>query len=97
MPAMDARSFAHLVRGDASAPSEAYAAMVRDRSVARTGRALVAGSHKLIAVDGREPELYDLVADPVEARNLASRQPRLLEDMTARLRRRQAVEEVDPF
>ncbi len=71
--------------------------MVHDRSVARTGRALVAGRHKLIAVDGREPELYDLVADPAEDRNLASRQPRLLDDMTARLRRRQALDAVDPF
>jgi arylsulfatase A-like enzyme len=102
MPAMDARSFAALVRGDvapaAPAPaSEAYAVMVRDRSVARTGRALVAGRHKIIAVDGRAPELYDLVADPAEAKNLARRRPRLLDDMTARLRRRQALDAMDPF
>jgi arylsulfatase A-like enzyme len=97
MPAMDARSFAALVRGEAAPAPEAYAVMLRDRSVARTGRALIAGRHKLVAVDGREPELYDLIADPGEARNLAPGQPRLLEDMTARLRRRQAIDAVEPF
>jgi len=101
MPEMDARSFADLVRGQppaaAAAPREVYAVMVHDRSVARTGRALVAGRHKVIAVDGRKPELYDLVADPAEARNLASRKPRILRDMTARLRRRQQADAVAPF
>jgi len=71
--------------------------MVHDRSVARTGRALVAGRHKVIAVDGRKPELYDVVADPAEAKNLASRKPRILRDMTARLRRRQQADAVAPF
>jgi arylsulfatase A-like enzyme len=98
MPEMDARSFAGLVRGERSAGSgDVYAVMVHDRSVARTGRALVAGRHKIIAVDGRKPELYDIVADPAEARNLASRKPRVLRDMTARLRRRQDADAVAPF
>lgn len=104
MPAMDARSFAHLVRdtadrgpGGPSSAAEAYAVMVRDRSIARTGRALIAGRHKLIEIEGRKPELYDVVTDPAEARNLAARQPRLLDELTTRLRHRQAVDQVAPF
>jgi arylsulfatase A-like enzyme len=96
MPAMDARSFAPLLRGDPGS-GEAYAVMVRDRSVARSGRALIAGRFKLIAVDGRRAELYDLVADPAEAKNLASRKPPILADLMARMARRQAADEVSPF
>lgn len=104
MPAMDARSFAHLVRDpggrgarDPSSAAEAYAVMVRDRSIARTGRALVAGRHKLIEIEGRKPELYDVVQDPAEARNLSRKMPGLLDELTTRLRRRQAVDQVAPF
>jgi arylsulfatase A-like enzyme len=100
MPEMDARSFADLARGErgpGSRSRDVYAVMVHDRSVARTGRAVVAGRLKMIAIDGRKPELYDVVADPGETRNLASKKPRLLRDMTSRLRRREDSDAVAPF
>jgi arylsulfatase A-like enzyme len=103
MPAMDGSSFASLVRGvdrkagEAASDREAYSVMVRDRSVARSGRALVAGRYKLIAVDGRRMELYDLAADPLEAKNLARRQPQRVTDLAARLARRREADAVPPF
>jgi arylsulfatase A-like enzyme len=99
MPAMDGRSFAAMLRAGPGAPAErdVYAVMVRDRSVQRSGRALVAGRYKLIAVDGRRPELYDLHADPAEARNLARERPELAADLAARLGRRSATDAVPPF
>jgi choline-sulfatase len=99
MPRMDARSFAPLVRGaaDDAEAGEAYAVMVRDRSVPRDGQALVAGRYKVIEVDGRKPELYDLAADPAEAKNLAKKRKKLLRDMTERLRRRRSIDAIAPF
>jgi len=97
LPAMDARSFAPLARSEAPAPGDVYAVMVRDRSVQRSGRAVVAGRYKLILIDGKKPELYDLAADPGEKRNVARHRAAVLSDMTEKLERRRATDGVEPF
>ena len=97
MPTMDARSFARRPGDGGPGGGEAYAVMVRDRSVPRSGSAMVAGRYKLIDVDGRKPELYDLAADPSEAKNLASEKPDLIDDLWDKMDRRRAIDEEAPF
>jgi tetratricopeptide (TPR) repeat protein len=50
----------------------------------RALRGVVWDGHKM--VDGREPELFDLRADPAELTNLATRDPGRLDDLAERLR-----------
>jgi len=55
-----------------------------------TGHAvLIDGRYKLHKIDGR-CELYDLVADPAETKDIAARQPELVERMKAQLEQWQA-------
>ena len=87
MPAMDGVSLAPLLTGArAEIPDggEAYLVMVKDRSVARTQRALVLGKWKIITdADGTlaSAELYDVRADRDELNNLATRESAVLTRM----------------
>jgi choline-sulfatase len=74
----NARSHAAEVRGlpptDGARP--VLAELIRDRQIGRSLRAVIVGRHKLIW-DPRAStyELFDLVRDPADAHNLASRAP----------------------
>jgi arylsulfatase A-like enzyme len=99
LPDMDGRSLADLVTG-ARAPDPdgglAYAVMLKDRSSSQEAYAVVRGRHKLI--DGPKGiELYDLVADPKEAKNLADEQPELRAELEAVLAERRALDARPPF
>ncbi|HWM86100.1 MAG TPA: sulfatase [Kofleriaceae bacterium] len=103
MPAMDGVSLAPLLRGEPPRGppddrGEAYAAMIADRSVATSARALMAGRHKLIwrEEDGIV-ELYDLPADPGELRDLAARLPDVKAGLMNRLKALRALEQTSPF
>jgi hypothetical protein len=101
MPSMDGASFGPLLRGGgggAAALGEAYSAMIEDRSVGASSRALVVGRHKLIWHEsGAELELYDLAVDPDERHNLVDRVPALQAALRARLAARRRGEQVSPF
>lgn len=99
MPAMDGKSFAPVLRREVPIGIEhggTYAAMIADRSVEREMRAVVDGRYKLIW-NGGDVELYDYVADPAEARNIAVQQPELARRLRVRLTQRRETDEVDPF
>ncbi|HUS68840.1 MAG TPA: sulfatase [Kofleriaceae bacterium] len=99
MPAMDGRSFAPVLRREAPIGIEhgdGYSAMIADRSVEREMRAVVDGRYKLIW-NGGDVELYDYVADPAEARNIAVQQPEVAKRLRVRLTQRRETDEVDPF
>lgn len=75
---MDGYSHAKALRGESSfGPGYAYLAMIADRSVSESASALVMGRYKLLA-RVRGVELYDIVADPGELRDLARQQPALV-------------------
>ncbi len=99
LPDMDGRSLADLVTG-ARAPDPdggfAYAVMLKDRSSSQEAYAVVHGRHKLIDGDGGL-ELYDLVADPKEATNLADDQPETVATLRALLQERRALDTRTPF
>lgn len=93
---LEGRSLAALLWGQRpSGEGYAFAAMIRDRSVAEERVALVRGRWKLI----RGPhglELYDLDADPNELRNLAGSAPELA-IMRQLLRDRHLLDQQSPF
>jgi choline-sulfatase len=101
MPHMDGVSLAPLLRGkaaDIAGAGEAYSAMIADRSVPVSQRAVIAGRYKLIwTEEGDRLELFDLSADPGERRDLSGSQPQLRAAMKARLDARRAQDEVSPF
>jgi arylsulfatase A-like enzyme len=100
MPDMDGLSFADVVLGKRRGlldAGEAYFSMVPDHSVRQSAWGLVSGRYKLIVPGGGQPELYDIVADPKEASNLAETRPELLEEMQRRLARRKRLDRVPPF
>jgi arylsulfatase A-like enzyme len=100
MPAMDGVSIAGVLRGTAATDieaGEAYAAMIEDRSVATDQRALVVGRWKLIATDGSPYQLYDLVADPDEKRNLFAQRPEIAARLRKRLAERRRIDRQAPF
>jgi arylsulfatase A-like enzyme len=100
MPEMDGASFADVLRGVASPRLDAGAAYVvqlRDRSVARTLRAVVLGGHKLIVDEADAPiGLYDLVADPHETRDLRAGRPELVARLRRELARRREIDRILP-
>lgn len=53
--------------------------LVKDRQCDRPRRAVWMGNHKLIEVDGRDVELYDVLEDPTEALNLSAILPENVE------------------
>ena len=100
-PTLDGRSLADLLTG-ARAPDvdrgRAFAAMIVDRFV-RTGlRAIVLGRWKLIHhVDTNRGELYDLVSDPRELTDRATRDPGPLQRLRAALFEQAARDRASPF
>jgi arylsulfatase A-like enzyme len=61
-------------------------------------RALIHGRYKLLAIDDRRFELFDLESDPAEAHSLRTTDRAAFEDMLARFRTAQsAVHEVTPY
>jgi arylsulfatase A-like enzyme len=101
MPAMDGVSIAPVARGEAPddlASGEAYAAMIRDRSISTERRALISGRYKLLwRADRKAVELYDIVSDPAEKTDLAASQPDVVARLRAHLDARRALDSVDPF
>ena len=96
----DGKSLMPLIRGDVPSDDEAvvFSHQVRDRSVSQTIDAIIVGRHKLIAAAGRKLELYDVVADPDETRNLAGAQPERVEGMATALRARmKQLSRLSPF
>lgn len=69
---MDSRSLRPVVEGRARTHREFL------RSGLKKWRAVWDGRHKLVTGFGEAPELYDLVADPLENRNLAAETPRVI-------------------
>lgn len=79
------RSFAPLLRGEEIAPAPVY--LESEYSALNFGwsslRGIVRGRWKLIAAP--QPELYDLLADPGESRDLAAERPELVRELSAEL------------
>ncbi len=101
MPQMDGTSLAPLLLG-AEQPSrdagEALSVMVKDRSVKTAMRALVSGRYKLIKTDGDENiEVYDMITDPGEKTNLASKRPELVQELERKLQARDERDSISPF
>ncbi|MCE9572266.1 MAG: sulfatase-like hydrolase/transferase [Deltaproteobacteria bacterium] len=99
MPEMDGRSVADLVTGARPgdpAGGRAFAAQVRDRSVATDLRAFVDGKWKVIDT-GAKLELYDLRADPNELHDLATERPQELARLKGLLEAHAAIDDVSPF
>lgn len=99
MPEMDGVSLVPILEGTLSSAmdaGEAYAAMIPDRSVSTEQRALIVGNYKII-VKGKKVELFDLVSDPKEARDLAKSRPEIRDKLLDRLRQRQQTDELAPF
>jgi arylsulfatase A-like enzyme len=91
-PRSNGRSLAPLMRGEETEDRPAYAQIVTINGGARKV-ALREGSYKLIQnAFPKVPavELYDLAADPAEARNLASEEKELREQLQEKLRRARA-------
>ncbi len=101
MPTMDGVSVAPMLRGkaiDRLDGGEAYAAMLKDRSVARGQRALMIGRYKYIVYLGtKREELYDIRRDPNERQNLAKKLPKVLARMKSRMKKRRELERVPAF
>lgn len=103
MPQMDGTSLAPILRGERKPKSdggEAYSVMVKDRSVGKSERALVVGRYKLIERDGTDKvELYDIVADPDEKRNIAGVESKaeVLAKMRERMKIRRELDAIYPF
>jgi hypothetical protein len=73
---LDPGSFAQLVRDRrAAAPQVIVAEQIKDRSVKRNLRAIIAEDHKLIVGGRGGDQLYDLDNDPGEKKNLAGARP----------------------
>jgi arylsulfatase A-like enzyme len=100
-PHMDSESLGPLLRGqtgDDLDAGEVYAAMIKDRSIPRNVRALVKGRYKYIAEDGKElVELYDIVADPDEKKNLVKDQPEIVQRLRQRLAELRVILAESPF
>jgi arylsulfatase A-like enzyme len=100
MPQMDGVSLVPYLTGDRSLDDdegEAYSVMVQDRSVPEDLFALVAGRYKLITDGGEEHELYDIVSDSREKKNIAKDKPNLLRRLQLRLAARRKVDRIAPF
>lgn len=81
-PDIDARSFAPVLRGETADHREECLSIMRPFRLIRTR------THKLVAWNSGETEVYDLVRDPEENDNLAGRDRELERDLRTRLRHR---------
>ncbi|MCP4448118.1 MAG: sulfatase [Myxococcales bacterium] len=100
MPVMDGKSVAPLLADGVSTSAEqgeAYAVMVKDRSVEKESFALIVGRHKLLQTPKGETLLFDIVEDPNEASDLAKAKPKVLERLEASLAARQQEDRIAPF
>ncbi|MCP4447758.1 MAG: sulfatase-like hydrolase/transferase [Myxococcales bacterium] len=100
MPHMDGQSVAPVLRGEADdvlGVGEAYSQMISDRSVHQSQAAVISGRFKLISREGGRYELFDMSRDPREAKDIKEKAPKLFESMKARLKRREALDQVPPF
>lgn len=100
MPQMDGLSVAPELAGtrkDSLGAGEAYSMMVADRSVQENQAAIISGRYKLIERQGSRFELYDLVRDPNETRDIQKEAPELFASMRARLDRRRVLDRISPF
>jgi len=99
MPQMDGRSIADLVTGARNPDPDrgyAFAAQIKDRSVASGEVALVVGPWKII-YDGKDYELYDLRTDPEEQHDLSEEAPQQLLRMKRLLAARSTLDGTPPF
>lgn len=100
MPDMDGLSLVPYLKGEKPLTfddGEAYSVMVADRSVPQDKYALVAGRYKLITDGGEEHELYDIVSDRREKRDIGKDKPELLRELQLRLAARRKVDRISPF
>lgn len=81
---INARSFAPLLRGERKAHRTETISTIRQFQCIRTDRFKYVNNYHDM------PELYDLQEDPQELHNIASREPALVAELTARLRKRSA-------
>jgi arylsulfatase A-like enzyme len=98
-PEMDGRNLADLLQGSRAPDGNggyAFAAMIRDRSVAAPAQAIIRGPWKMIETDD-SIELYDLTTDPNEHRNLAESQPEKLQELRALMEERKVIDQTSPF
>jgi len=79
---IDARSFAAVLRGETVSHREEAVAAIRNWRCIRTER------HKLVENYNDVTELYDMIDDPRETRNVAEEQPDVVEKLTGRMRGR---------
>lgn len=79
---LDAEDFSAVLTGERSDHREEGASALREFRLVRTAE------HKLVAHHTGETELYDLVEDPDERRNVAAERPDVVRAMRRRLRRR---------
>ncbi len=79
---VDARSLGPVLRGDADAHRQDVLSTLRQFRVLRTD------AWKLIENTDDRPELYDMVKDPDELRNVAAERPEVLAELRGRLGQR---------
>ena len=70
---------------------------IQDRSVSESISAIVGGKHKLIVGPGSRIQLFDVLADPDEQKDLADEQPDLVEALRERMDARRAIDATPAF
>ncbi len=100
MPMMDGISVVPLLDGRTSSRIEqgdAYAVMVKDRSVEHESAALIVGRYKLLRTTNGEMQLFNIIEDPNELEDLADKEKDLLARLQGQLAARQEIDRISPF